>query len=229
MIRCYVMCEGQTEETFIRDVIAPLLLPKEISLIATFPNHRAGNFKYARVKPEIIKFLKQETTTFITTFCDLYALDNEFPSFSESQKQQDVYDKVAILEQGFKNDIAKENQLYAKRFIPYIQPYEFEGLLFTDISKVTAIETAWNKSTKTLQAIRDDAKSPEHINDGYDTKPSERLKKHLPSPKYDKILHGTLAIEAIGIDKLLDECRHFAQWYNQLLALSDEHSKQQSK
>jgi hypothetical protein len=220
------MCEGQTEETFIRDVIAPLLIPKKVLLIATFPNHRPGNFKYARVKPEIIKFLKQETNTFITTFCDLYALDNEFPSFSESQKHKDVYDKIAILEQEFKNDIAKENELYAKRFIPYIQPYEFEGLLFTDISKVTEIEIAWNKATKTLQTIRDNAKSPEHINDGYDSKPSERLKKHLSLPKYDKVLHGTLAIEAIGIDKLLTECQHFKQWYNQLLKLGSEHFKQ---
>jgi len=223
MIRGYVVCEGQTEETFIRDVIAPILANQQIyltaRLIPTSKGNKGGALTYERVKPFIINSLKEGNHIFVTTFFDLYALPNTFPNFSESQKQTDVYKKVTAFEQAFKDDIVKENPSFASRFFPYIQPYEFEGLLFTDIAKLTDIETTWATATNNLQVMRDNAETPEHINDGFDTKPSARLEKCLTNPKYRKTLHGTLAIEAIGIDKLLKECRHFADWYNQLLAL----------
>jgi hypothetical protein len=233
MIRCYVVCEGQTEETFVRDVIAPRLDNQNIDLraflISTSPGHKGGALTYERVKKFIIHTLKGDTAAFVTTFFDLYALDNQFPHFADSQKKADVYEKVESLEQSFKADIIQENSSFASKFFPYIQPYEFEGLLFSDIAKLTQIETAWSQTTNSLQIIRNSVETPEHINDSPQTAPSKRLENHLKNPSYRKTLHGTLAIEAIGIDKLLDECRHFKQWYHQLLALSDEHSKQQSK
>ncbi len=222
MIRVHVICEGQTEETFIRDVIAPLLAPLQIfltaRLISTSKTSKGGALSYERIRRFVINSLKEENV-FITTFFDLYALDNAFPDFTESQKQADVYQKVAVLEQAFKNDVANDNFSFASRFLPYIQPYEFEGLLFSDIAKLTEIETTWAKATNSLKAVRDGAKTPEHINDGYETKPSAHLKKWLNVPNYRKTLHGALAIEAIGIDKLLSECRHFSEWYSQLINL----------
>lgn len=222
MSRCYVICEGQTEETFIRDVIAPILANQQIyltaRLIPTSKGNKGGALSYERVKRFIINSLKEEQV-FITTFFDLYALDNGFPNFSESQKQVDVYNKVTQIEQAFKDDIIEENTSFASRFFPYIQPYEFEGLLFTDIAKLTEVEITWAKATNDLQAIRHNVETPEHINEGYETKPSARLKKFLNNPNYRKTYHGLLAIKEIGIDKLLTECRHFSQWYKQLVAL----------
>jgi len=222
MIRGYVICEGQTEETFIRDVIAPILAYQQIyltaRLIPTSKNNKGGALTYERVRRFVINSLKEENV-FITTFFDLYALDNASPNLSESQKQVDVYRKVTCLEQAFKDDVVKENSSFTTRFFPYIQPYEFEGLLFSDIAKLTDIETTWARATNDLQAIRDGAETPEHINDGYETKPSARLEKLLHAPHYRKIFHGTLAIQAIGIDKLLAECRHFSEWYSQLIGL----------
>ena len=224
MMRVYVVCEGQTEETFIRDVIAPVLAHQQIyltaRLISTSKNNKGGALTYERVRRFVINSLKEDHV-FITTFFDLYALDNDFPEFSKSQKQTDVYQKVTGLEQAFKEDVVKENASFARRFLPYIQPYEFEGLLFSDIAKLTGIETTWAKATEALQAIRDGTETPEHINEGYETKPSARLGKLLQVPHYRKILHGTKAIQAIGIDKLLAECRHFSAWYGRLTELKN--------
>lgn len=224
VIRGYVVCEGQTEETFIRDVIAPILAHQQIfltaRLIPTSKNNKGGGLTYERVRRFVINSLKEENV-FITTFFDLYALDNGFPKFSESQKQSDVYRKVTCLEQAFKDDVVKDNSLFTPRFLPYIQPYEFEGLLFSDIAKLTEIETTWARATNDLQAIRDGVATPEHINDGYETKPSAHLGKCLHVPHYRKTLHGALAIQAIGIDKLLAECLHFSGWYNQLIELKN--------
>ena len=149
MIRGYVICEGQTEETFIRDVIAPVLAHQQIyltaRLIPTSKNNKGGALTYDRVRRFVINSLKEENV-FITTFFDLYALDNNFPGFSESQKQSDVYKKVTDLEQAFKKNVVKDNLSFTSRFLPYIQPYEFEGLLFSDIAKLTGIETTWAKT-----------------------------------------------------------------------------------
>lgn len=229
MIRCYVVCEGQTEETFIRNVIAPILAYQQIyltaRLIPTSKTSKGGALTYERVRKFIINSLKEDSV-FVTTFFDLYALDTHFPHFTESQKQSDVYAKVESLEHAFKEDIAQENASFAPRFFPYIQPHEFEGLLFSDIAKLIEIETGWFYASEKLQAIRTEFNTPEHINDSPQTAPSKRLENHLKNPHYRKTLHGTLAIEAIGIDKLQAECLHFAQWYNQLLELSHECSKQ---
>lgn len=225
MIRCYVVCEGQTEETFVRNIIAPLLAPQQTYLIArlipTSKTGKGGALTYEHVKKFIINSLKEDSV-FVTTFFDLYALNNQFPNYLESQKQADVYSKVTILEQAFKEDIIKENASFKLRFLPYIQPYEFEGLLFSEIEKLTAIETNWSLMTLKLQTIRQEFETPEHINNSPQTAPSKRLESHLKNPSYRKTLHGTLAIEAICIDKLLIECQHFAHWYHQLLELSNE-------
>lgn len=228
MIRILVVCEGQTEETFIREVIAPVLAYSEIfleaRLISTSKTGKGGALSYERVKRFILNSLKEDKHTVITTFFDLYALNNGFPDFVDAQKQSDVYIKVTQLEHAFKEDIVKENSLFASRFLPYIQPYEFEALLFSDIEKLIEIETPWSKASKDLQAIRDSVPTPEHINDGYETKPSTRIGNCLRNPKYRKTLHGSLAIQAIGIDKLLAECQHFNEWYGRLIGSNKKES-----
>jgi hypothetical protein len=225
MIRVVVVCEGPSEETFIRDVIAPLLAHQQVfltaRLIPTSKGHKGGALSYPRVKRFITNCLKEEAETVITTFFDLYALDNEFPSFTEVQKMSDVYQKITQLEQAFKQDIAQENNLFAQRFSPYIQPYEFEGLLFADISKLIEQESNWQYSTKTLQTVRESFATPEHINDSFETKPSARLKTHLNTPSYRKLRHGIFAVQSIGIDKLCAECKHFAEWYTSLSQLGN--------
>lgn len=223
MIRVHVICEGQTEETFIRDIIAPQLANQKVfltaRLITTSKGHKGGALRYERVRRFVINSLKEDNSTVITTFFDLYALHNHFPKFQETNAITDVYQKAEHLELAFKRDITQDNELFAHRFLPYIQPYEFEGLLFTDIEKLTNIEPDWKSAESKLKAVRTDFASPEHINDGYETKPSSRLEKHLNKPKYRKKLHGVLAIESIGIDPLLRECKHFQQWYLQLNSL----------
>lgn len=120
MMRVYVICEGQTEETFIRDVLAPILAHQQIFLTArginTSKGHKGGALTYERVKRFVINSLKEDQNTVITTFFDLYALDNHFPDFQQSYKLTDVYQKVASLEQAFKADIAQNNPSFSERF-----------------------------------------------------------------------------------------------------------------
>jgi hypothetical protein len=44
--------------------------------------------------------------------------------------------------------------------------------------------------------------------------PSKRLGALYPH--YDKVLHGSLISEAIGLGKLRQECQHFDKWVSRL-------------
>lgn len=223
MIRVYVVCEGPTEENFIKQVISPIFALNNIfvipRIIQTSKGFSGGALSYDRVRNFIAKCLRSESNVFVTTFFDLYGLPNNFPGFEQAHKLTNPYDKVTKLESALKQDISAENSLFASRLFPYIQPYEFEGLLFSDISKLTELEPDWGAALKTLQPIRESVESPEHINDGYETKPSQRLKQALLKPAYRKTYHGPLAAKSIGLDKLCDECKHFAGWFQQLVQL----------
>ncbi len=61
-----------------------------------------------------------------------------------------------------------------RRFIPYIQMYEFEALLFSDPAKLAlAIDSP--KQGLIFKKIREQFDSPEAINDSAQTSPSKRI------------------------------------------------------
>ncbi len=225
MTRVLVICEGQTEEAFIKDVLKTSLeyqaIYLEPRLINTSINSKGGALNYDRVRRFIINSLKQDKSLLITTFFDLYALDKRFPGLEESQKINDIYQKTQFLETALKNDICNDYNEASQRFFPYVQPYEFEGLLFSEISELTALNSEWSRVLEKLQSIRNQFASPEHINDSYETRPSKRITDALfqTGLSYRKTTHGPLTIQKIGLDKLCAECKHFAGWYQQLANL----------
>lgn len=102
------------------------------------------------------------------------------------------------------------------RFIPYIQIYEFEGLLFSDPAALSRGMFRTDLELR-LQAIRDGFGSPEDINDSYQTAPSKRILQ-LDSG-YDKVISGALAAEEMGIDVIKAQCPRFNGWFEKLASL----------
>lgn len=225
MTRVIVICEGQTEETFINEVLYESLAYQQIYLVPlminTSTNAKGGGLNYDRVKLFVQNTLKQEKQAWVTTFFDLYGLDKRFPNFEQSKSIVNVFEKTALLEQSFKDNICSYYSDASRRFFPYIRPYEFEGLLFSEISKLTDLNFEWQRIQPELQSIRDQFESPEHINDSFETRPSKRLADTLAptGSSYKKTLHGPLTVKSIGLDKLCSECKHFASWYQKLVQL----------
>ena len=118
-----------------------------------------------------------------------------------------------------KETIVAHVQCRPERVVPPIQPYEFEGLLFSDVQALSAVEPTRTKSLATLTKIRTSVKTPEHINDGYETTPSRRL-KDLLHPKYKKTTHCPRAAERISLEIIESECKHFKAWMNTLRSLA---------
>lgn len=104
------------------------------------------------------------------------------------------------------------------RFVAHVQPYEFEALLFSDVSKFGSVQSEWARFVPTLKEAREGATSPEHINDGPETHPSARLSS-LREPSYNKPLHGSRIADRIGIDRIRSECQHFDAWLSRIEGL----------
>jgi len=98
MIRVYVICEGQTEETFVRDVLSPIFARNNIfitaQMIPSSKTQKGGALSYPRIKRYIERLLKQETSTYVTTFFDLYGLDSKFPKRESSERVDNLYEKL---------------------------------------------------------------------------------------------------------------------------------------
>lgn len=224
MKRVCIVCEGQTEETFVRDVLAPAFYHLGLNLIPemveTSPGHKGGALKYDRVKRHLRNTLRQNSTPVVTTLFDLYRLDSGFPGFGAAQAQSDLQGRLNVLKHALHADVVGEAGCQPDRFIPYIQPYEFEALLFSDVPTLTRIEPGWATASGALAAARAAAESPEHINDRPETKPAAHLERELSHPSYRKRRHGPIAAQRIGLSKIEAECAFFAAWLAQIRELA---------
>lgn len=220
MIRIHVICEGQTEEMFVNEVLAEVFLSKNICLVPALignPGHKGGNFKFERLLTDVRARLLDDKTAYCTTFFDFYGLPEDFPGKEEAKKKIGMPQKadslLAVLTEKLK---AKLGQDPLRRFIPYVQMYEFEGLLFSHPEKLAqGINQA--DLGESFQKIRDAFDSPEEINNNPATAPSKSIKKIYSA--YDKPIHGSLAAIEIGLDVIRQECRRFDEWLRKLEAL----------
>src|SRR6478609_6199283 len=198
MNKILILVEGQTEETFVRDILAPHLLGFEKLIVATLvvtkrvkngPNFKGGVTSYGQVRRDLIRLLGDTSANKITTMLDYYALPSDFPGY-RSAPSGPVALRVSHLESEFAADIGDS------RFTPYLSQHEFEALLFADpvsatwvyddpsvVSHLVATKAAFNGQ-------------PEMINDGPMTAPSKRIAAAFAN--YEKALHGPLATGAAG-------------------------------
>ena len=147
MNRVVVVCEGDTEEEFVRDVLAPgfygVGLYLEPQMVETSPGYRGGALNYDRVKPHLRNTLRQKSAPVVTTLFDLYKLDKRFPGFEQSRALPDLGQRLDVLRRELHADVVAAAGCQPGRFIPYIQPYEFEALLFSDVPALTRVEPGW--------------------------------------------------------------------------------------
>lgn len=222
MVEVVVFAEGPTEEKFVKTVLAPVFRPNQIFLkpqmLNTSQDAKGGAVSFARLKFNARNTLRQKPDAVLTTLLDLYGLDTDFPGFAEAKKLTKVHERVTALEAALHDAIVEHVGCRPERFIPHIQPYEFEGLLFSDVGALVLTEPDWKHQLPKLQAVRAKFETPEHINDSYETKPSKRLENIL-SPKYKKTRHGPLAAERVTLAKMEQKCAHFKGWMTKLRSL----------
>ena len=217
-----VVCEGQTEEAFVKLVLYPGLSPRNVfvqpRLIATSRQAKGGALNPQRVLRHLRNTLSERPDTYVTTFFDLHGLPSDFPGQPGTAAQGDPLARATEIEAGFHDAVVRHTGCRPGRFLPHIQPYEFESLLFSDAVAFAAAEPEWQGFASELASARKTAISPEHINDGPDTHPSARLQRLRP--RYQKVAHGAAVSAWIGLYRIRAECRHFDQWLERLEGLS---------
>ncbi|HXK43860.1 MAG TPA: DUF4276 family protein [Anaerolineae bacterium] len=217
MKRVLILCEGQTEETFVTRILAPHLLgynivttPKVLvtKKVKSGYEFKGGITSYPHVRRDVQNLLRDTAAVCVTTLLDYYGLPDDFPGKSTLPKAT-PYQRVEYLENAFAQDIANQ------RFLPYLMLHEFEALLFVDLS---AVGDALARAV-TPQSFGDLSRfsTPEEINEGKQTHPAARLQRALPG--YRKPLHGPLAVERIGLPNTRARCHHFDAWLRKLEAL----------
>jgi hypothetical protein len=221
MIRLYVVVEGATEEGFARAVLYPHLLDRGVCLCTPRigkPGHKGGRVNYARAKKDILLLLKQDRNAYCTTLFDFYGLGEGFPRRAVPVNAS-VDQKAKSVEDPFHKDITTEmgHMFDVRRFIPYLQMHEFEGLLFSDVT-VLAAKVGRPDLLTGLEAVRGEFRNPEEIDDGPTSAPSKRIQSLVPN--YDKVFHGSLAARGIGLTRMRQECPRFSAWISRLEALA---------
>ncbi len=206
MIHLAISVEGQTEENFVKSVLVPLLGPRGIK---SEPILLGGDIRVPRLSGEMVRLLRNHD--FVTSLVDFYGFRDKQSNETPSGLEQ----RIAIR-------IAEESRLQGVNpqvTFPYVQQYEFESLLFSNVSSFAVLPFASDRSVQDLREVRSQFPTPEDINDDPDTAPSKRIERVMP--RYRKAADGPLVAEEIGLDKIRAECRRFNEWVTRLETLVD--------
>ncbi len=220
MIRLHVICEGQTEEMFVNELLAPAIFPNNIQLIPALvgkPGHKGGNFKFQRLLADVKNRLLSDRDAYCTTFFDYYGLPQDFPGKEVLAAQADIRDKAQAVQSAMTVELTRfigEDPM--RRFIPFVQMYEFEALLFSD-PQAFAQGIDRTDLTESLTAIVDKFETPEHINNSPITAPSKRILRLIAG--YQKPVMGSLAAIEIGLDTMRGKCNLFNDWITDIESL----------
>ena len=104
--RLNFVVEGQTEETFVRDVLAEHLAMHGVYAVARcvetsrtrLKTFKGGMSTYARARGDIERWLKQDHSAYFTTMFDLYGLPDDFPNVGKIKSLDDPHTKAQLIE-----------------------------------------------------------------------------------------------------------------------------------
>lgn len=217
MPRVYVIVEGPTERRFVSGPLAETLSPLQIFVIPIIlgvPGHKGGRPSYARVEKDILTQLKQYPGSYCTTMIDFYGLGRGFPGTPVPDNLSNIQ-KVEHIERAVKDDICNKMPDFRPdaRLIPYLSLHEYESLLFSDPEAFAGSIGQTNLSNQ-FRRIRDDFPTPEDINNDPQSAPSKRVIESCPG--YRKVIQGTIAARAVGVQRMREECAHFRAWLEHL-------------
>lgn len=220
MKRVLVLVEGQTEERFIKDILAPAFLPAQVYLtpillvtkrVKDGPNFKGGVTNFERFRSDLTRLLHQAGDALVTTLLDYYGLPGDFPGMADRPRDRSIK-RVEHVEKAIGAFFGNP-----RHFLPFLALHEFEAWLF---SSVDGLHRALLQPSLQgpLAEIRGSFASPEEINDGPETAPSKRILKLYPA--YRKTVDGPRALAQIGLDTIRRECPHFDGWVRRLEELA---------
>lgn len=207
-----MLVEGQTERTFATRVLAPHLAQQGVFLTPTLvttrqnpagPDSKGGLVSYPNLLRQLNNLLG-DSGAYTTTFFDLYGLGGR-----QEGETADAFEARLLAGVGHGQN----------RFLPYIQQYEFETLLFAAPDE-TAEELSAPNQAQEMRKIIAQCGGVETINDGPATAPSKRIAQLFPN--YDKVVDGPDILSRSDLKRLCNKesCPRFVNWLTALEGLA---------
>jgi hypothetical protein len=173
VVRLFVIVEGETEETFVNEVLSPHLYARGFIAVsaklmgnARLRARRGGIRAWPGIRKEIIRHLREDAEVHVTTMVDYYGLpqgrsQKAWPGRTEASRLP-FERKARAIESALAADISQKmgRSWNPTRFIPFVLMHEFEGLLFSDCEKLASGIGKQSLAIR-FQRIRDDFNSPE--------------------------------------------------------------------
>src|ERR1043165_2554892 len=150
MARVFIHVEGETEETFVNEVLAPHLYTCGYTMVsarlmgkARQRDRRGGIRGWDSVRNDILNYLKQDAACLNTTmvaYSGLPRTGNKAWPGREKAANVPFPQKAETVENALLADICGElgDPFNPGRFIPYVMMHEFEGLLLSDCARFGA-------------------------------------------------------------------------------------------
>lgn len=225
MTRLLVHVEGETEESFVNEILGRHLQDHGYSKVsarlvgnARARTRRGGIRSWEAVRSDIVGHLKEDMGGVATTMVDYYGLPQRgagaWPGRAVAASMS--FDKRASTVEGALYEDVRATMgatFDPGRFVPFVLMHEFEALLFSDCERFAAV-IGRPEVTDRLRAIRATFSTPEEIDDSPETAPSKRIKEIVSG--YEKPFMGTLAALEIGLERIRRECRHFDGWLTRM-------------
>ncbi len=216
-VRMAISVEGPTEYEFCREVLGPHLRTfnvfAEAKIIVTKTNIAGSNAKGGGVSVDrVVSELKPLLHSFdyVTTLYDFYGFKGRLVGETPDELGRRISQRLGE----------------PRNFLPYVQKYEFESLLFSS-PEIVGRAFASAPLARALQAAVDACGGAEQVNDSVDTTPSRRLmtafSTHLIRQVYDKKFHGPYLLLEMGLPTVRQACPRFNGWMVQLERLTKLH------
>ena len=203
MTRLAIVVEGRTETDFIKNVLSPHLLEREVY---PFPNSLDGNVSLERLAHRMAGLLYSHDR--VTSLVDFYGFKRRNAA-GPDELQNRIDDAV--------RQRMPPNWDSSHAFA-YVQQHEFEALLFSDAGAFSVLPGISNEQVALLSAIQNQFITPEDINDRPDTAPGKRIANIIP--RYNKRANGYLVALEIGLPAIRLACPRFDAWLARLESLA---------
>ncbi|MDR0483714.1 MAG: DUF4276 family protein [Alphaproteobacteria bacterium] len=203
-VRLGISVEGQTEAYFAKYVLARYL--KNYNIILADPLILGGNVNIPRI--ENILYLMSSNYDYVTTLYDFYGFEGK----NDSETKDSLCQRI-------RSGLLKD----CPNVIPYIQMYEFEALLFSDLNilcKYMDDDPVIVEKYVELFKENLNGQNPEKVNNSILTAPSKRI--HSIFKRYKKSIYGYTIAQEIGINKIREMCPNFNNWLENLIKLAQE-------
>lgn len=212
-----VVVEGQTEQQFVEQILAPRLLPLDVSIKAIISKTKrtaTGSYRgggdwssYAEI---LARLAQQPHWALVTTMIDLYAYPHNAPGKDCHPNGEHIAgDCVDLRQDAIRRQISPNSQTLR----PFIMMHEFETLVIASGSSQSAVLGDTKVPAQFFRIIQE-AGSAELVNDGPQTAPSKRVARIIKG--YSKTIDGIAIINDGAFDELLSACPRFAAWYRLL-------------